>query len=136
MTEKDLRKLGRQDLLQMLVTQSREVARQRAALKELEISLNEADENNDKLRNRLDEKDETIERLKERLNEKDAQIEKFKERLNEKDALIEKLKDRLDEKDGLIRKLFGEDALSLIRIGGLSVKPEANASAPSELKAE
>ena len=67
MTEKDLRKLGRQDLLQMLVTQSREVARQRAALKELEISLNEADENTDKLRNRLDEKDETIERLKERL---------------------------------------------------------------------
>lgn len=136
MTEKDLRKLGRQDLLQMLVTQSREVARQRAALKELEISLNEADENNDKLRNRLDEKDETIERLKERLNEKDAQIEKFKERLNEKDALIEKLKDRLDEKDGLIRRLFGEDALSLIRIGGLSVKPEANTSAPSEPKAE
>ena len=99
MTEKDLRKLGRQDLLQMLVTQSREVARPRAALKELEISLNEADENNDKLRNRLDEKDETIERLKGRLNEKDALLEKLKKRLDDKDKLLQEQQEQLDGKE-------------------------------------
>ncbi len=77
MTEKDLHKLRRQDLLQLLLAQSREVAGQQERIRELEDS------------------EASLQALSERL----------KGKLNEKDALIEKLKGRLDEKDFLIAEL-------------------------------
>ncbi len=102
MTEKELHKLRRQDLLQMLVAQGREVTRRKVAAEELENSLRLSEESNERLKHRLDEKDETIEKLK--------------HRLDEKDETMEKLKKRLDEKDALIRKLFGEDIAALSRV--------------------
>ncbi len=116
MTEKELRKLHRQDLLELLVEQSREASRLSAALDEKEQECREITENNERLKAKLDEKDaglaqhtaasgEQLESLKGKLDEKDAQMEKLKGRLDEKDAQIEKLKPRLDEKDARIEKL-------------------------------
>ena len=85
MTEKELHKLSREDLLRLLLAQSKEVSRRKA---ELEKTSADRDEARD-----------TLARLKDKLNEKDEQIERLKDKLNEKDALLEKLKGRLDEKD-------------------------------------
>ena len=75
MTDKELRKLRRQDLLELLVEQSREAARLKAAFEEKEEDLSQFIESYERLKGKLDEKDELIEKLKHRLNEKDAQKE-------------------------------------------------------------
>ena len=64
MTEKDLHKLKREDLLRLLLAQSREVNRLKAELEETTGNL------------RSDK--ETIECLKTMLNEKNAQLEKLR----------------------------------------------------------
>ena len=135
MTSKELRKLGRHDLLQMLVEQSKEVTALQTELEEKAGEIAQLEGGNGRLKEKLDEKDALIEKLKKRLdekdrvqeeemeslqegynhlkdklNEKDALIEKLKERLDEKDALIVKLKERLDEKDGKIQGLKEEAA--------------------------
>lgn len=95
MTEKELQKLRRQDLLELMLAQGQQMV-------ELQGTLDTTTEELEAIR-------ETDERLKEKLNEKDAQMEstseRLKEKLNEKDALIEKLKGRLDQKDAKIREL-------------------------------
>ena len=110
MTEKELHKLSREDLLRLLLAQSKEVSRQKAALEAVTAERGEARE--------------TVERLKEKLNEKDEQIGRLKEKLNEKDALLEKLKGRLDEKDALLAGLQEDGAiggaLPVIRTAGVS----------------
>ena len=58
MTEKELRKLGRHDLLELLVEQSREAARLDAALQEKEEEFRKASEGNKRLKEKLNEKDE------------------------------------------------------------------------------
>lgn len=107
MTDKELRRLRRQDLLQLLVEQSKEAARLQMESNEKRKELAQLNEGYERLKDKLDEKDEQLGTLKERLNEKDALLEKLKNRLDEKDALLEKLKSRLDEKDGLLDELSG-----------------------------
>ena len=118
-TEKELHRLSRQDLLQLLLAQSKEVSRQKNVIEEMKTNaaqdlelterlkgkLDEKDETFDRLKEKLDEKDETFDRLKERLDEKDATIERLKAKLDEKDATIEHLKHRLDAKDETMNKL-------------------------------
>ena len=77
MTERELHKLRRQDLLELLLTQSREAARMQAEY--------------EKLKSAYEERESSYNRLKEKLNEKDQQIEKLIRRLNDKDALIKQL---------------------------------------------
>ena len=67
MTEKELRKLRRQDLLQLLVLQSKETSDLQTRLEGLTDSYN-------RLIGKLDDKDETIERLKAKLDAKDEEI--------------------------------------------------------------
>ena len=127
MTEKELRKLGRHDLLELLVEQSREAAKLDAALKEKEEALAGAEEGNGRLKEKLNEKDELIEKLKARLDGKDAEmaqraagleetLERLKAKLDEKDASMaqeaerieetfSRLKEKLNDKDALIEKL-------------------------------
>ena len=128
MTDKELRKLYRHDLLELLVEQSREASRLNAALQEREEELREALEGSGRLKDKLDGKDELIEKLKARLDEKDTemageaaangeQLERLKEKLNEKDALVEKLKQRLDDKDAQMaeEKAAGEECLERLK---------------------
>ena len=105
MTEKQLHKLRRQDLLELLLAQGREAAQLQAQLDETTEQLNALKDTRTRFIGRMDEKDAQIEKLKPRLDEKDAQIEKLTARLNEKDARIEKLIGRLNEKDARIREL-------------------------------
>ncbi len=95
MTDKELRRLRRQDLLELLLEQSKEAARFQM----------ESDKKQQELSRIL----ESYERLKGKLDDKDAVIEKLKGRLDEKDSLIEKLKKRLDNKDEKIEKLEKEN---------------------------
>lgn len=119
MTDKELRKLRRQDLLELLVEQSKETGRLATELGEKEAELTEAQEGNERLKGKLDEKDALIEKLKSRLDEKDAQmaeetarseeiLARLKGKLDEKDALIEKLRARLDSRDEKIEMLEAE----------------------------
>ncbi len=104
MTEKELHKLRRHDLLQLLLAQGREAAQLQDRIRELTESQGQLQQANDRFIERLDDKDAQIQRLKDRLDEKDAQADRFKERLKEKDAQIEKLKDRLNRKDTQIEE--------------------------------
>ena len=79
MTEKELHRLRRQDLLQLLLEQSREVQR--------------LQEQVDGLESRGKELDGLAEQLKERLDKKEAQIEKLELRLDRKEEEIRDLKE-------------------------------------------
>lgn len=81
MTEKELLKLKRQDLLQLLLDQGRDAAEYKARLEETSLALTEAEETVERLKNKLNEKDELIEKLKGRLDEKDAQIKQQSEEM-------------------------------------------------------
>lgn len=105
MTEKELHRLRRQDLLQLLLAQGKEAAQLQSSLDEAEEQLGELQETKERFIGRMDDKDAQIEKLKKKLDEKDVQIEKFKGRLDEKDAQIARLKGRLDEKDLKIQGL-------------------------------
>lgn len=108
MTEKQLHKLKRQDLLQLLLAQGREAAQLQEQLDAQTEELKTLQDTKSRFIERLDEKDAQVEKLKPRLDEKDAQIEKLTGRLNEKDAQIEKLISRLNEKDAKIGRLTRE----------------------------
>ncbi|MBQ9662017.1 MAG: hypothetical protein IJV40_02555 [Oscillospiraceae bacterium] len=102
MTEKELHKLSRQDLLQLLLAQSKEVSRQRTLIEELKNNVEQERELTDRLKAKLDEKDETIEHLKHRLDAKDETMNKMKAEVEEKTTAMEALRTRLDEKDALL----------------------------------
>ena len=77
MTEKELHKLRRQDLLELLLSQSKEAARLQTELERLERESEERESSYVRLKEKLDEKDRQLEKLKKRLDEKDARIEQL-----------------------------------------------------------
>ena len=81
-TAKELHKLSRQDLLQLLLAQSREVARQKESIDELKGLLKKERDLSNRLKEKLNEKDEDLARLADKLNEKDENIGRLKEKLN------------------------------------------------------
>lgn len=115
MTDKEIQKLGRRELLQLLLDQAKET-------EQLRTDLAAAEE-------RAREMDETFQRLRERLDEKDAQIQEMSEtyerlrgRLNDKDTEIQELKDTLqDEREGRMSTLseMGSIAEAALRLNGI-----------------
>ena len=88
MTDKELQKLGRRDLLQLLLDQAQEAERLRQELSAANERMGEMEETFQRLRERLNDKDgqilemeETYERLRKRLNDKDAQIQELSQSL-------------------------------------------------------
>ncbi len=63
MTDKELRKLSRRELLQMLVVQVRETGDTKQELAETTEQLRELEQNYERLRKRLDQKDARIHEL-------------------------------------------------------------------------
>ena len=110
MTEKELHRLSRQDLLQLLLAQSKEVSRQRAAIEELKNNAEKDHELIDRLKAKLDDKDATIETLKDetiahlkrRLDAKDETMNKLKADAEDMSGTMEFLRSRLDEKDAAL----------------------------------
>lgn len=86
MTEKELYKLKRQDILKLLLIQVQEAEALRGNYEETQRLLAAAEGSYERLKKRLDSKDTQINKLKGRLDKKDAQI------LNMKKA-IEKLRE-------------------------------------------
>ena len=89
MTDRELKRLSRQDLLQLLIAQGREAASVEEQLKEAKYNEQRQFESNERLRDRIADREETIEHLKEKLAGKD-------EKLNEKDREIAELKDQIE----------------------------------------
>ena len=69
MTDKELHKLNRHELLEIMVAQSEELARLGAELKETQIALEQLQGGYDHLKRRLDMKDERIAGLQKTLEE-------------------------------------------------------------------
>ena len=99
MTDKDLRKLGKVDLIQLLLTEVQKTAALKEQVAQLEAEVKKLTSTNDHLKERLNDKDETMAGLKEKLNDKDERFAGLKDKLDDKDAQIEHLKRRLDSKD-------------------------------------
>lgn len=102
---RELQRLSRQDLLELLVGQMREGDEPRDAMEQKDRDLRDQGELVAHLKERLDLKDERIGCLREQLGDKDAQIAHLRDRLDDKDAQMAKLKRRLDEKDSLIARI-------------------------------
>ena len=108
MAEKELRRLKRQELLQLLLAQVKEAEELQEKLHGTESQLKEANE--------------ILERLKARLNSKDAQIHKLKGRLDKKDAQIKSLKateERLRSDRKIRLKQSGSIAEAALRLSGI-----------------
>lgn len=105
---KELNKLKRQDLLELLIDQMHESDDLRAAIVEQHAQILELTNLSERLKDKLNLKDEQIEHLKEKLDLKDEQRDHLKAKLNDKDALIERLKKRLDIKDAMIAELMSQ----------------------------
>lgn len=74
MTEKELHKLGKQDMLKLMLAQGKEAAALTEELDAANAELAEVKATNERLKLRLDEKDALIEKLKNRLDQKDERI--------------------------------------------------------------
>lgn len=83
MTDKELHRLKKQDLLQLLLTQGKEAAALQAEITALSNSLADTQAGNARLKAKLNEKDELIEKLKDRLDEKDNLITRQREKMRE-----------------------------------------------------
>lgn len=102
MTEKELRKLGRQDLLRLLLIQSKEVSRLKKTIEKLKDDTEQEQEHTATLKTKLDEKDETIEQLRLRLDAKDETVNRLMEEARRMTAAVELLRSRLNEKDAAL----------------------------------
>ena len=109
---KDLQRLNRQDLLELLVGQMREGDDMRATIEQNEREIANLNDLADRLKGKLDLKDEQMDNLKEKHDIKDADIDHLQRRLDEKDARLEVLKGRLDFKDSIIARLSESQNLS------------------------
>ena len=74
MTGKELQKLRREELLQLLLEQSKEVAQLQAECEEKDNELLRFEQNNDRLQAKLDEKEVLIRKLETRRSHKDDHI--------------------------------------------------------------
>lgn len=83
MTEKELHRLRRQDLLQLLLSQGREALELQAKLNEAGSALIQTQADYDRLKEKLDEKDAVIEKLKGRLDTKDVRISELKKEIED-----------------------------------------------------
>ena len=74
MTGKELQKLKREELLQLLLEQSREIARLQTECEEKDNELLCFEQNNDRLQAKLEEKEVLIHKLEKRRSHKDDHI--------------------------------------------------------------
>ena len=74
MTEKELHKLSREDLLRLLLMQSREIDRQRSQMEASDAECAELRASLEGLKDKLIEKDEQIEQIMKTLDEKEEQL--------------------------------------------------------------
>lgn len=86
MTDKELQKLGRRELLQLLLDQAKETDRLSKMLRETEEQLSQVEEGYERLRERLDQKDAQIHELQDTIQ---AEREKREADLSEVGSIAE-----------------------------------------------
>lgn len=114
MTDKELHKLNRRELIKLLLMEVQEVESLQGESDVQEEKIEMQSEMLGRLKLKLDEKDEQIGHLKRKLDGKDVQLQRLSARLDEKDLQIDSLKKRLDERDELIsflRKLKWDESI-------------------------
>lgn len=95
MTDQELRKLKRLELLEMMVEQGK-------AVQELRAEMEKQKEHITQMETELAEKTETIERLKKKLDQKDEDMQKQVQQIS---VVYKRLRNRLNEKDETIKQL-------------------------------
>ena len=125
MTEKELHKLSRQDLLRLLLAQSKEVARQKNRIEELTTAYGQERELTNRLKAKLDEKDATAEHLNRRLDAIDGTMNKLKAEMAEILQEVKHLRVRLDEKDMALDSACARPDTLLPETGARSVPVKA-----------
>ncbi len=98
MTVKELQKLRRQELLQLLVEQGRAIASLKDEQEEKEQERLQFEDSNDRLGKKVEEKDILIERLQGRLNKKEEQINELRA---EKEAWCSDRQAHLEQSDSI-----------------------------------
>lgn len=93
MTNKELHRLRRHELMELLLREVQEISQVKEELAASEVQKQEAFQTIERLKAKLDGKDLQIERLAARLDEKDEQIVHLKKRLDAKDLKIATLKE-------------------------------------------
>lgn len=115
MTEKELHKLSRQDLLHLLLTEVKENGTLQGQLEEVRAELLHTQESNDRLKSRINDREEQVQRLKEKLDKKDRLLDK-------KDAYIGELEEKLEsfnDGDYVGPGEFGSLAEATLQINGV-----------------
>lgn len=82
MVEKELKKLRRQELLKLLLDQSREASGLQKDYEESERQIRDLEDSNDRLSFRLEEKEALVEKLQRRLEKKERQVKDLKTEIN------------------------------------------------------
>lgn len=89
MADKQLRRLKRRELLQMLIMQCEETERLQREMEQANVRMKEMEESYERLKRKLDIKDEKLSQKDEKLRQKD-------EKLSQKDAQIAELNRRIE----------------------------------------
>ena len=122
MTEKELHRLGREGLLQLLVDCSKENTALQKEIGKKDTALMELQEGYD--------------RLKEKLGDKDAQLERLKNKLDQKDTVIEELQreiQALREQAGAAAEVGADIAEAALRLNRLLRQSRTVLSARGEV---
>lgn len=114
MTDKELRKLSREDLLQLLISSAQEIRSLEEQLAESKYNEKRQFDSNERLRDKLNDREETIENLKEKLNSKDEKLRDKDSKLDSKDLQIADLKSQI--------KYLQENGLAVDESGIISAK--------------
>ena len=105
MTEKELRKLRRQDLLQLLILQGREVSEQADKIRELQDRIAALERDREQQRTRDDRQETELDRLREQLDGRDKALEELREQLKAKESALESLREKLERKNDAVARL-------------------------------
>lgn len=135
MTDKELHKLGRRELLQMLLVQAKEADRLAGLLAETEEQLHQLEDTYERLRDRLDKKDLQIRSLRETLEaerhkreielEEAGSIAEAALRLN---GVFEAAQKAADQYLESVRAMYPEEYLEDVR----AMRTQQHASPPLE----
>ncbi|MCF0127564.1 MAG: hypothetical protein HUJ70_03295 [Pseudobutyrivibrio sp.] len=105
MTSKELHRLGKMDLIELLLRETQEVAVLKDQLAASQDEVKELTDMGERLKEKLADKDMQLATLKDRLDDKDEKIENVKSIVADRDLQIEHLVEKLDEKDAKIDRL-------------------------------
>ncbi len=117
MTDKELQKLTREDLLRLLLSQEQDLEKAKKLLLEVRDERHQYAEEKKRFEEKLGDRDELIAQLKQRVAEKDEQRSTLARQLEEREARIRELNDKVELQSGEIHELWDRIWSILVRNG-------------------